>query len=46
MKDREKIKKITLNVSSSIEVIPFKTEDLTAENPLAKEIIRTGILLT
>lgn len=45
MKDREKIRKITLSVSSSIEVLPFNTEDFTSENPLAKEIMSTGILL-
>jgi predicted nucleotidyltransferase len=43
--DREKIRKITLSVSSKIEVIPFRTEDFTEENPLAKEIMKTGILL-
>lgn len=46
IKDREKIRRITLGVSSSLEVIPFKTEDFTPENPLAKEIMRTGIQLT
>lgn len=44
--DREKIRKITLSVSSKIEVIPFKTEDFTIENPFAKEIMRTGIELS
>jgi len=45
VKDREKIRKITLSVSSKIEVIPFRTEDFNEDNPLAREIIQTGILL-
>jgi len=45
MKDRDKIRRITLSVSSSLEAIPFRTEDFTLENPLAKEIIETGISL-
>ncbi len=43
MKDRDKIRKITLNVSSDIEVLPFNPEDFTKDNPLAKEILETGI---
>jgi predicted nucleotidyltransferase len=45
MKDREKIRKITLSVSSHLEVLPFNTEDFTSENPLAQEIMETGIEL-
>ncbi len=41
--DKNKIRKITLSISSKIEVIPFNPEDFTHENPLAKEIIDTGI---
>ena len=43
--DREKIRKITLSVSSYLEVIPFKTDDFNSENPFAKEIMATGIEL-
>lgn len=45
IKDRDKIRKITLAVSSSIEVLPFNPKDFSPENPLAKEIIETGISL-
>ncbi len=41
--DKNKIRKITLSISSKIEVIPFNPEDFTHENNLAKEIIDTGI---
>lgn len=43
MKDRDKIRKYTLSVSSMIEVIPFAEEDFNEENPFAKEIMKTGI---
>lgn len=41
--DKNKIRKITLSISSKIEVIPFNPDDFTLENPFAKEIIDTGI---
>jgi len=41
--DRKKIRKITLSLSSEIEVIPFNPKDFTNENPFAKEILETGI---
>ncbi|NIA30835.1 MAG: nucleotidyltransferase domain-containing protein [Actinobacteria bacterium] len=43
--DKDKIRKITLSVSSNIEVIPFPPYDFNLRNPLAKEIIQTGIKL-
>jgi uncharacterized protein len=43
--DREKIRKITLSVSSDLEVMPFNTKDFTNENPFAREIMETGISL-
>ncbi len=43
--DRDKIRKFTLAISSSLEVIPFHPNDFTSENPFAKEIIETGIKL-
>lgn len=43
--DRDKIREITLSVSSNIEVLPFNPNDFSLENPLAKEIIETGIKL-
>lgn len=45
IKDREKIRKITLSVSSSLEAVPFRPEDFNTENPLARVIIETGISL-
>lgn len=43
--DKDKIRKITLSVSSEIEVIPFSPKDFHLQNPLAKEILTTGIRL-
>ena len=43
--DKDKIRKITLSVSSAIEVIPFSPNDFNAGNPFVKEILRTGIRL-
>lgn len=45
LKDRDKIRKLTLSVSSSLEILPFNPRDFSFENPLAKEIIETGIKL-
>lgn len=41
--DRKKIRKITLSISSNLEVIPFTPDDFSMENPLAKEIMDSGI---
>jgi uncharacterized protein len=43
--DKDKIRKITLSVSSSIEVIPFSPGDFNSQNPLAKEIMKNGVKL-
>lgn len=43
--DKDKIRRITLSVSSEIEVIPFSPKDFHLQNPLAKEILTTGIRL-
>jgi len=45
IKDKDKIRSLTLSVSSEIEVLPFNSKDFTLENPLAKEIMETGIRL-
>jgi predicted nucleotidyltransferase len=45
IKDKDKIRKITLAISSEIEVIPFSPEDFNSQNPFVKEILRTGIRL-
>jgi predicted nucleotidyltransferase len=43
--DKDKIRRITLSISSDIEVIPFSIDDFNPQNPLAKEILATGIKL-
>ena len=43
IKDRGKIRLITLNVSSNIEVLPYNPKDFNAEDPFVKEIMETGI---
>jgi uncharacterized protein len=45
IEDKDKIRKITLSVSSEIEVLPFNPKDFDVENPLTKEILETGIRL-
>lgn len=45
IKDKDKIRRITLSVSSNLEILPFNPDDFNSENPLAKEIIETGIRL-
>jgi predicted nucleotidyltransferase len=45
IKDKDKIRKLTLSISSSLEILPFNPRDFSFENPLAKEIIETGIKL-
>ncbi len=40
--DKDKIRSITLSVSSEIEVIPFSPTDFNVENPFVKEILKTG----
>ena len=43
IKDRNKIRRMTLSISCDIEVLPYRTVDFNIEDPLVKEIIRTGI---
>jgi len=43
IKDKDKIRKYRLSISSMIEVIPFSIDDFNELNPFAKEIIKTGI---
>ncbi len=45
IRDKDKIRRLTLSVSSSLEVFPFRPEDFSPDNPFAKEIIDTGIRL-
>jgi predicted nucleotidyltransferase len=41
--DKNKIRKLTISVSSDLEVLPFNPKDFTPSNPLAKEILDTGV---
>lgn len=41
--DREKIRSISVNVSSLLEIIPFNTDDFNIKDPFAKEIINSGL---
>jgi len=41
--DRGKIRKITLSISSDIEVLPFNPRDFTTDDPFVREIVKTGI---
>ena len=43
IKDRGKIRRITLSVSSDIEILPYRPQDFTTDDPFVKEIIETGI---
>ncbi|MBF0377272.1 MAG: nucleotidyltransferase domain-containing protein [Desulfamplus sp.] len=43
VENKDKIRKITLSVSSQIEVMPFSVFEFNIQNPLAKEIMATGI---
>jgi predicted nucleotidyltransferase len=43
IEDRDKVRNITLSVSTQIEIMPFPTKDFNTDNPFAKEIIETGI---
>lgn len=45
MDDKDKIRAITLSISSELEVIPFAPQDFTPQNPFVKEILKTGIPL-
>jgi uncharacterized protein len=42
-RDKNKIRKITLAVSTDLEVLPFNPRDFTPSNPLVKEILDSGI---
>lgn len=41
--DKNKIRKITISVSSDLEVLPFSPENFTPNDPLVKEILSTGV---
>ena len=43
IRDRNKIRKITMVISSDLPPLPFRPEDFTPENPFVREILETGI---
>ena len=43
--DKDKIRSVTLSVSSAIEVMPFSPADFDPRNPFVREILKTGIHL-
>jgi len=45
IKDKNKIRSITLSVSSDLEILPFSPKEFNVNNPFVKEILRTGIVL-
>jgi len=45
IKDRSKIRKITLDISSDLSPIPFRPEEFTLEDPFVREIIEHGIII-
>ncbi len=44
-KDRNKIRRIKLKISSNLEPIPFPPEDFTPDNPFVQQILKTGIMI-
>jgi len=42
-KDRNKIRRIKLKISSDLEPIPYLPHDFTPEDPFVKKIIQTGV---
>ena len=45
IKDRRKIRAITLSISSDIQVLPYRPEDFILDDPFVREIIETGVPL-
>ena len=43
--DRNKIRRITLSISSDLDILPYKLEDFNLKNPFVKEIINSGIVI-
>ena len=42
-RDRNKIRKITIKISSDLSPLPYRTEDFTSDDPFVREILETGI---
>ena len=43
LRDKGKIRRITLSVSSDLAPIPFRPRDFTVDDPFVREILETGI---
>ena len=43
IRDRGKIRHITLSISSDLSPLPYKPEDFTLEDPFVREIIENGV---
>ena len=41
--DRGKIRRINLSVSSDLEILPYRPEDFTPDDPFVKNIMETGV---
>lgn len=41
--DRGKIRRINLSVSSDLEILPYRPEDFTPDDPFVREIMKTGV---
>jgi predicted nucleotidyltransferase len=44
-KDKNKIRRFTISTSIDLEVLPFNPKDFTANDPLVKEILDTGLVI-
>ena len=45
IKDRSKIRKITLDISTDLSPLPFRPEDFTLQDPFVREIVEHGIII-
>ncbi len=43
IKDRNKVRAITLAISSDLQVLPYRPEDFNSEDPFVREIMETGV---
>jgi len=44
-KDRNKIRRIKLKISSDLEPIPFPPNEFTSDDPFVEQIMRTGVTI-
>jgi predicted nucleotidyltransferase len=42
-RDKNKIRRITISISSDLEILPFNPGNFTPDDPLVKEILDTGV---